>query len=137
MTDDLDDAAELLDDEPENIYPDVVAFVVDYFGPLYARQWEAAREPRWCARWWEHPEAVTRLSALWTAWEAARLEPGGLLAWLRDADANLDRLGSAGGTFGQCGPERHKLAAPLLTDPPPFSIDPPLGGSLVVSADEM
>lgn len=114
--DQADDGMALLDEaEPENIYPDVVAFVVDYLGPLYARDWAANREPRWCAAWCEHAEAVVRLTALWTAWEAARLEPGGLLAWFRDADANMDRLGAATGTFGQCSPDRHHVPRPLGT----------------------
>jgi hypothetical protein len=36
----------------------------------------------WCASWWAHPEAVARLTALWRAWEALRLEPAtGMSNW--------------------------------------------------------
>ena len=36
----------------------------------------------WCASWWAHPAAVLRLSALWRAWEALRLEPAtGMSNW--------------------------------------------------------
>lgn len=125
MTDELETASDLLaDDDPENIYPDVLAFVVNYLAPLYARQWQAGREPRWCARWWEHPEAVVRLTTLWLAWEAARLQPGGVLGWFRDADANMDRLAAERGTFAQCAPDRHRTAPALLTDPMPAGSGP-------------
>ena len=31
-------------------------------------------EFRWCAQWWHHGEAISRLTALWYAWEAMRLQ---------------------------------------------------------------
>jgi hypothetical protein len=36
----------------------------------------------WCSSWWSHPEAVARLTALWRAWEALRLEAAtGMSNW--------------------------------------------------------
>jgi hypothetical protein len=38
---------------------------------------------RWAASWWEYPEALARIDALWRAWEHLRLDgatghaPGG------------------------------------------------------------
>lgn len=124
--DQLDAAADLLtgdhpeaDSEPgpENIYLDVVPFVTEYLGPLYARTWAAGRELHWCDQWWAHPEAVVRLTALWLSWEAARLQPDGVLGWLRDADANIDRLTLSTGTFSQCGPPPPQTPAATAHQP--------------------
>jgi len=38
--------------------------------PIYGR--EPSSQWRWCARWFEHPEAVARLHALLLAWHAHR-----------------------------------------------------------------
>ena len=44
-----------------------------YFLPMFRRP--LGGEFRWCPQWWAHPEAVSRLTALWRSWEAFRLEP--------------------------------------------------------------
>jgi hypothetical protein len=31
---------------------------------------------RWCARWWEHAEAISRLEAPWKVFETLRQDPG-------------------------------------------------------------
>lgn len=137
--DQLDAAADLLtgdpgpEPEPENIYPDVVPFVADYIGPLYARTWAAGRELHWCDQWWNHPEAVVRLTALWLSWEGARLQPDGILGWLRDADNNMDRLTHSTGTFSQCGPHRHKPQPALPTSQPPAHLFSPLSTDVAAS----
>jgi len=43
------------------------------------------------ARWWESPEAIFRLEAMWRSWEALRLNPATVISdWLRDhADHHL------------------------------------------------
>ena len=61
-------------------------------------------EYRWCAQWWRHAEAITRLTALWQSWEAMRLQPGtGMISWLRDhLDHQLPVLLGRGGPFAAC-----------------------------------
>jgi hypothetical protein len=66
-------------------------------------------EYRWCRQWWQHAEAITRLTALWHSWEALRLEPGtGMAAWLRDhLDHQLPVLRGRSGPFAQCSEDEH------------------------------
>jgi hypothetical protein len=107
---------------PENLYPDVAAWVVDFLAPLYAHEWnEMDREWKWCSRWWLHTEAVVRLEAMWKAWELLRLDPGtGASTWLmQHADPAMAALTSPTGTFRRCKPDQHKAYDPLpLEDPP-------------------
>ena len=71
-----------------------------HFVPMFRRP--LGGEFRWCAQWYEHAEAITRLTALWHAWEALRLQPGtGMATWLRDhLDHQLPVL------LGRTGPFR-------------------------------
>ena len=61
-------------------------------------------EYRWCHQWWQHDEAISRLTALWHAWEVLRLQPGtGIGTWYRDhLDHQLPILMGARGPFYQC-----------------------------------
>lgn len=60
----------------------------------------------WCAQWWEHPQAVARLHALWMAWlELSVPEAGftGPSVWHRDhLDDAFSRLRSQEGPFLRC-----------------------------------
>lgn len=68
----------------------------------------------WCPRWWEHPEAVARLFALWLAWEAATVEGADLsdrsswwvYHWGHHGPILLDRKN---GPFRDCDPQRGHL----------------------------
>ena len=56
-------------------------FVAEFLLPVWRRPPPSA----WCPKWWEHPEAVLRLEALWDAFEALRMQPGtGVAIWIRD-----------------------------------------------------
>jgi hypothetical protein len=57
----------------------------------------------WCAQWWRHNEAVLRLTALWFAWESARIEQG-MEGWLRLLDQHLPVLCGHVGPFRSCSP---------------------------------
>ena len=64
----------------ESYYPDLLSFYTGFLAPLIRRRDGGGR--RWCAEWWRHAEVVARLTALWHAWEALRLEPGtGMSTW--------------------------------------------------------
>src|SRR5664280_1327818 len=81
----------------EPCYPSVEAWVVGQFAPTYARPLSPA--VRWCARRWDHAEAISRLEALWRVWEVARLdELRGIAVWYRDfLDPQLAVLLGSGG----------------------------------------
>jgi len=117
-------------------YPSLEEWVVDYFGPMFSRPLSPAL--RWCACWWDHAEAISRLEALWRTWEVARLDPlRGMAVWYRDhLDAQLPVLLSAAGPFAQCAPDRHAPTRPLPTTAAPDGYwddqpdpDPPPGGT--------
>jgi len=62
----------------------------------------------WCPKWWAHPQAVMRVSALWRAWETLRLEPGTGMStwWTLHFDPHMRALVDAErGPFAFCGRE--------------------------------
>jgi Domain of unknown function (DUF4913) len=86
---------------------------------------ETGGQWRWCEQWWAHNEAVLGLTALWYAWEHARLEQTGMLGWLREAHYHLQVLCSADGPLRDCAPAgrdqkaRHNVGAfAQVTDSP-------------------
>ena len=92
---------------PPPVYASLEAWVTQHFLPIYRRP--LGGEYRWCATWWDHAEAITRLTALWHAWEALRLQPGtGIAVWLRDhLDHHLPVLLGRGGPFASCSEQEH------------------------------
>lgn len=100
------------DDVPEPIYSSVTAWVDGYFRVVFSRN--VGGEIRWCDQWQDHPEAVTRLEALWRSWEALRLDSAlGIATWLTSyLDPQLAALLARSGTFSQCSLSRHVAAAP-------------------------
>ena len=81
------------------MYTAVEDWVTDYFLPMFRRT--LGGEYRWCAQWWQHGEAISRLTALWHAWEVLRLQPGtGIATWYRDyLDQQLPILMGAARAF--------------------------------------
>jgi len=92
---------------PTPVYDSVEAWVLERFIPMYRRT--LGGEFRWCAQWWRHAEAISRLTALWHAWETLRLEPGtGMGIWYRDhLDHQLPVLLGPRGPFYQCSEDEH------------------------------
>jgi hypothetical protein len=97
------------------VYGSLEEWVVDYFTPMFSRPNTPAI--RWCAQWWDHAEAISRLEALWRSWETHRLDPlRGMAVWYRDfLDGQLAVLTSPAGPFAQCTPDRHAPTKPLPT----------------------
>ena len=123
---DKEDADEPSEDDveaPELFYPNVAEFVRDKLATTYRRQLNVQGGVTWCPQWWKHAEAISRLEALWRAWEFLRLDgTTGMSVWWRDhADHHMSVLLSADGPFKGCSPDdghRSKLV-PLPCDDPP------------------
>jgi len=73
---------------------------------------------RWCTRWYDHDEAVSRLEALRRAWEEQVVKPGASMStwYLTHYDPHITALTAPGGTFWQCSPGHHQPARPLGHD---------------------
>ncbi|WP_406054514.1 DUF4913 domain-containing protein [Kribbella sp. NBC_00889] len=115
--------------EPRLYFEKLPDFVDQFLTKAYSRDIPA--KATWCTQWWKHPEAVLRLSALWRAWEALRLEPGtGMSLWWRDhADPHMARLLDTNGPFKGCTRDQHQQNGklePLPWDTPPPELYDPL-----------
>ena len=106
---------------PETEFGSVYEFVDDHLVVLYARHVEAKPGRLWCPRWFDHAEAVSRLEALWRAYESLRLDPAtGMSVWWRDhADHHMAVLMSADGPFEGCSADKghRRPPPPLPTEP--------------------
>ena len=78
--------------------------------PVYGREISTTRP--WCEKWYEHPEAVARLHALWLAWqEYTDPEAGvsGPAVWHRDhLGPVMTELRAPNGPFAGCRPGGHR-----------------------------
>ncbi|MCP2337924.1 DUF4913 domain-containing protein [Actinomadura rupiterrae] len=101
-------------------YSSVTSWVTQYFVPMYRRT--LGGEFRWCAQWWRHAEAISRLNALWQSWEACRLQGAtGIGLWYRDhLDHQLPILLGARGPFYQCTEDEHLEPHLARMEPPPL-----------------
>jgi len=97
----------------EPYYPTLEDWVTEHFAPMYGRP--LGGEFRWCPRWFEHAEAISRLEALWRSWETLRLDPGtGMAGWYRDhLDHQLPILLVSRGPLSRCSSDRHEASKPL------------------------
>jgi hypothetical protein len=116
------------DAAPEPFYAAVEDWVTDYFVPMFRRT--LGGEFRWCAKWWQHGEAISRLTSLWRVWEVLRLEPAtGIATWYRDhLDHQLPILMGARGPFYQCSETVHREPHQAAVSPAPgdwWDIDDP------------
>ena len=99
-------------------------WVRDHVAQIYTRPVGALR---WCATWWEHPEAIVRLESCRRAWgELATQGGAGLSIWHRDhLDPMLAALTSLTGPFRSCEAQpghdgaKHRLPADLPVRPLP------------------
>lgn len=113
-----DDAA------PEPAYRNVEAFVAGYLAHVVERRLATGPTSgvNWCPRWWAHPEAISRLYALWRAWETLRVSDPqtGMSIWWRDhLDPHLAALTAEYGPFNRCNPTKHTEPRPLPVEPAP------------------
>ena len=106
--------------EPELFFGSVDEFVREKLRYVYVRRVGPSGPHRWAAEWWKYPEAISRLDALWRAWEALRLEPTfGMSVWWRDhADHHMAVLLSPEGPFADAR-DRSEPGEPLPYKTPP------------------
>ena len=107
---------------PTPLYGNVADWLHDYLLPTYRRRQLHAR---WCRRWWEHAEAISRLE-IWQACEAMRSDGAtGMAVWWRDyADPHLWVLTDPDGPFFDCDAAQnlHLVPAMLPVEEPPVGL---------------
>ncbi|MEV0732371.1 DUF4913 domain-containing protein [Polymorphospora sp. NPDC050346] len=114
-------------DDPEPVFGSVDEFVDRYLAVVVERRVaeRGASGVNWCSIWWGHPEAISRIYALWRAWETLRVSDPqtGMSAWWRDhLDPHLNVLTSENGPFTRCEPGRHRPLDPLPVQPAPAAV---------------
>lgn len=127
----------------EPVYADVGEFVDHFVLPHYRHQ--LFKDVRWCAYWWEHTAALTRLEYLHEAFEHMCLDdPPSKSVWLRDHfDKHMSVLAAPTGVFWRCDATQdvHDIAPLWPTGPRPVTQfrrvdDPPCGGAATSSPTE-
>lgn len=108
------------------------AFVEEYLLPNWRHQ--MTNTTHWCTYWWRHAEAITRLEALWEAFEVLRLQPAPALSmlWRDHVDPHMRTLTDETGTFNRCSTRpgespAHQLIGAWASAPAPdglFCVDP-------------
>ena len=107
------------------LYPNLEAWVVGYFTPMFLHRVPGSPRLRWCAQWWDHAEAIARLTVLWNGWEAARWDASAKPGWWLDLDHHLPILLGLEGPFRNCRqpeghrPGKHDPDAVAAVDPAP------------------
>ncbi len=104
------DEEEPAEEEPALYYGSVDEFVREYLVKNYRRRVDGERSV-WAADWWNYPEAVIRLDALWRAWEHLRLDPTtGMSVWFRDhAEHHMSVLLDPHGPFAAAGMGENRI----------------------------
>lgn len=95
------------------------------FLPIYGREISTTRP--WCAQWYEHPEAVARLHALWLSWQQltdTEAGPTGPSTWHRDhLDQALVHLRAPDGPFAACTTSPSRPSHRVLATPAPIQTE--------------
>lgn len=92
------------------VYASLDAFVEGYVLPQWRHKLGVS--VHWCAYWFRHAEAVSRLEAVWEAWEVMRRDTAPAMStWWRDhLDPHMRMLTDADGVFYRCSAEVHEPA---------------------------
>lgn len=109
--------AEPAQDDAQPMFQTSEQFLLHQLLPLYIRIIDS-RNNTWCRQWFRHPEALSRVDALWRAWEHLRLDgKTGMSVWWKDhADPQMAVLLSRKGPFYECDLNRHKEPDPMPCD---------------------
>lgn len=110
----------------QTYYGSADEFMREWLSHMYSRQVSGRGSPRvWRDDWWRVPEAVSRIDALWRAWEHLRLDPAtGMSVWWRDhADHHMAVLLDPQGPFGS-SKTVVRAGTPLTCEVPPAGLFP-------------
>ncbi|MEE1802124.1 MULTISPECIES: DUF4913 domain-containing protein [unclassified Streptomyces] len=104
----------------ELFYGNVHEFVTERFAYFFPRPAPGSGQV-WCPQWFAHVPALSRLDAVWRAWEMLRFD--GALGmsnwWLHHADPHMRVLmDPVTGPFAHCV-DGHRSGEPLPLDTPP------------------
>ena len=93
-------------------YSSLEEWIDDWLAPIALRP--STSRAAWCASWWAHPEAVSRLGTAWMAWEAAWAEGGTAPSrwWAVDWADHWRALSDKAGTFNGCSSDGHRDVSP-------------------------
>lgn len=96
--------AEPADAAPQLYYPNPITFFTGTLAPSYVRDVGNGSEFAWCPEWYKHPEALSRIEAVWRAWEYLRLDGslGISTWWINHADPHMRMLMAPNGCFKKC-----------------------------------
>lgn len=111
---------------PQLFYGSCDEFMRDRLIFMYARRVGGGNASfRWAADWWNYPEALARVDALWRAWEHLRLDgaTGASSWWIEHADHHMPILMSPEGVFAKSEDE-NKAGDPLPYKAPPEGLFP-------------
>lgn len=111
--------SEIFNEVPPPQYPTVVKFIVAEILPMYGLT--ESRSPAWSAKWYNHPEAIKRFTALWQQYEKLRVVQPDVyqeVFYHMHADYHMDRIMRDGGVFADCRHHDTPLV-PLATLNPP------------------
>ncbi|MFJ8195268.1 DUF4913 domain-containing protein [Streptomyces sp. NPDC096094] len=104
------------DEPPPLVYQSVNEFMTEWLAPVIRRKIDG-QTLTWCPRWWAHPEVLTRVNALWRAWEHLRLDPAlGMSMWfLHHCDPHLRQIMDGDtGPLAKCSiNDGHEMRRPL------------------------
>ena len=112
--------------EPTLFYGSADEFVRERLRYMYARRVGPGNASfRWAARWWDYPEALARIDALWRAWEHLRLDgaTGSSTWWIEHADHHMPILMSPEGPFAK-SEDKNNASEPLPYEAPPVELFP-------------
>ncbi|CAM4050505.1 DUF4913 domain-containing protein [Corynebacterium belfantii] len=105
-------------------FANVIEFVDQFIAVMYPSV-GSVRTPNWTPRWWEHPQAVLRLTALWHRFEYLRAsEPATYMeTFLRvHADYHMGKLMETDGVFATVK-KNPQAPTPLKTDQIPTDLE--------------
>lgn len=114
-------------EQPEKKFKNVAQFVDGFIRPHYPTSQAKQDQANWSKRWYDHPEVVARLDALWRTYERMRAaDPQGFLeSFLRvHADYHMRQIMSDTGVFASCS-HTDTPSIPLPVLPPKPKTDRP------------
>jgi hypothetical protein len=124
--DDRSDVPRRAGTAPRLFYGSADDFVRERLIYMYARRVGPGNARfRWAADWWNYPEALARVDAMWRAWEYLRLDgaTGASRWWIDHADQHMPVLLSPEGPFAR-SKDTNEPGEPLPYTPPPEGLFP-------------